>query len=398
MTRCKLASVLRSAFTLPLLFAIVACGSHRDHAPPVSHAHGSVGSAGDSPPSEYSGSDASVADGGASQTGDAGDAVSSDAAADAAVLPQDAGAAPTDAGEGAGSGAGKLQDFPDVVFGFQAHVPQGSEMLRCIWAQMPTDRGVIAVPNAESHYTPGSHHMLAYRSDLTAIPNGQTGVWDCDDGAWQIHDKGSYYEAQQPDSSRSLPPGVAAEFQPGEILILQAHYLNASENDIDAHVQLIMHTVDVATVQQEAGSILFSDGNISIAPHAKARMQMTCPIPLDINLALLWSHMHSRAVDFNATTDDTAAMDALGGMLYHEPDWSEPQPRTFPDDPPVVIHAGSHITFACDYQNDTDNTFVYGNSAETNEMCILHGMYWPRMKTAPGAEGCRGGKTTRTSL
>jgi hypothetical protein len=317
---------------------------------------------------------------------------------DAGTSSADAASGWNDAGADVTMDAGSGGAFPDVVFGFQAHVPQGSEMLRCIWAQMPTDRGVIAVPSAESHYTPGSHHMLAYRSDLTAIPNGQTGVWDCDDGAWQIHDTGSYYEAQQPDSSRSLPPGVAAEFQPGEILILQAHYVNTSENDIDAHVQLIMHTVDVATVQAEAGSILFSDGNIMIAPHAKARMQMTCPIPLDINLALLWSHMHSRAVDFNASTDDMAAMDALGGTLYHESDWSEPQPRTFPDDPPVVIHAGSHITFACDYENDTDSTFTYGNSAETNEMCILHGMYWPRMKTVPGAEGCRGGKTTRTSL
>ena len=36
--------------------------------------------------------------------------------------------------------------------------------------------------------------------------------------------------------------------------------------------------------------------------------------------------------------------------------------------------------------------------AETNEMCILHGMYWPRLTDPDGAEGCRGGTTKRESL
>jgi hypothetical protein len=284
--------------------------------------------------------------------------------------------------------------LPDVDFAFDTVVPAGAELLRCTYGVFPSDRGVIAAPGAESHYTPGSHHMLAYRTNLKTVP--MQGVYDCQDGGGSSMVTGSYYEAQQPDSMRSLPPGIAHEFQPGEILLMQAHYINTTSADVNAHVELRIHTMNLADVQQEAGSIMFSNGNISVAPHAKSRSSMTCTLPSDFNPALLWSHMHSRGIHFEATTDDAAAAASLG-TLYSNDDWSEPQPRDYPYAPPVVLHANSHITFSCDFQNDTDQTFTFGQSAATNEMCILHGMYWPRMTSSMG-EQCFGGKTTRTAL
>jgi hypothetical protein len=303
--------------------------------------------------------------------------------------------APADAGI-----AFKPSGLPDVTFTMDLNVPAGVEFLKCIYAAVPSNRGVIAVPSAESHYTPGSHHMLAYRTDLTSIPSSQTGVFDCEDGSfsqdgsWMQHNRGSYYEAQQPDSRRDLPEGVAHKFQPGEVVIIQSHYVNTTAKDIAAHIVFTLHTMDPAMVKYEASTILWSNLNINIAPHSKARVTMTCPIMADMIPALLWSHMHSRAVNFVATTDDSAAAAALG-TLYTEKDWSEPQPREYPSNPPVTLHAGTNVTFSCDYQNDTDATFTYGNSAQTNEMCILHGMYYPK---AEMGQGCFGGNATQTNL
>jgi hypothetical protein len=286
--------------------------------------------------------------------------------------------------------------LPDITFTLDTLVPAGKELLECEYVAMPSDRGTIAVPSAESHFTPGSHHLLAYRTDLTTLPTDQVGVWDCTNGGWAQHDRGSYYEAQQPDSHRELPPGVAHEFKPGEVLLLQSHYVNTTDADVDAHVVLTLHTVDISTITQEAGSIIFSNANISIAPHSKLRVTMTCPIPSDFHPAELWSHMHKDAVNFVANTSDTTQAAVLGDSLYQESDWSEPQPRMYPYDPPVTLHAGSTVTFSCDFDNETDNTITYGDSALTNEMCILHGMYWPRM--ASSAEMCMGGKTSRMVL
>jgi hypothetical protein len=61
-----------------------------------------------------------------------------------------------------------------------------------------------------------------------------------------------------------------------------------------------------------------------------------------------------------------------------------------------VLHAGSFITLSCDYQNDRDRFYVFGNSAKSSEMCLLHGMYWPRMSSA--GEPCFGGFSSGSRL
>jgi hypothetical protein len=40
----------------------------------------------------------------------------------------------------------------------------------------------------------------------------------------------------------------------------------------------------------------------------------------------------------------------------------------------------------------TPQTIVQGQSAATNEMCILHGMYWPRLDSA--TELCLSGQSS----
>lgn len=316
---------------------------------------------------------------------------------------EDAGS--TSAGEDAATGAPMAMPddedmrpppsgLPDVVFTMDVTVPRGGEELECLYAAFPSDRGVIAVSGADSEYTPGSHHFLAYRSDLIGVPEDQTGVFDCPDNAW-MHNRGSYYEAQQPKSHRDLPPGVAHLFQPNEVVILQAHYINTTDDDLRSHIEFRLHTMDPDKVENEAGSILFSNALFSIPAHARQRVTMSCPLSQDFHPALLWSHMHHRSSNFVATSDDAQA-NAVLGTLYAEPDWNEPKPREYPYDPPATLHAGTSITFSCDMNNDTDADLIYGISAQTNEMCILHGMYWPRMKD--GGEGCLDGTTWVTDL
>jgi hypothetical protein len=299
------------------------------------------------------------------------------------------------AGAGAGGArAAAPSGLPDITFTYDVHVPAGAELLMCKYAALPADRGTIAVASSESHYTPGSHHMEAFRTDLTAIPANQADLWDCKSGMWFAHDRGVYYEAQQPDSHRELPPGVAHEFKPGEIVLLQSHYVNTTSGDLEAHVALTLHTVDMKDVKFEAGPILFSNARFSLAPHSKSRVTMTCPLSQDIHPAELWSHMHKQGTAFLATTSDAPAAAMLGESLYHEADWNEPHPRMY--DPATTLHSGTTITFSCDFNNETDRTITYGDSALTNEMCIFHGMYWPRMPAAD--EGCYKGMASQMPL
>lgn len=301
-------------------------------------------------------------------------------------------------------------NYPDIVFNMHGTIEAGAEAMFCQYVQMP--KGVkTAVPSAESHYTPGSHHFLVFRTNLTSIPAGEDKSHLCGDptntlavtgasnglasGESAAGSTGSYYEAQTPNARRDLPAGVAHVFAPGEILILTAHYFNATEATIDSTIEFRLHTEDPALVKQEAGTFFLLDTNLNIPPHSEVTFTRACPIPKDINLGLLWSHMHARGWSFKASTDDPMAMAQLNGDVYDQPGpdgWAEPHVQTYPSDPPIVLHAGSKLTISCTYHNTTDQTFRFGQSAETSEMCLLHGMYYPRLDGA--TERCTNGTST----
>ena len=297
----------------------------------------------------------------------------------------------------ASTAARSPRELVDVVFTMSGTIEAGAEAMFCSFAQMPPD-DVVAVPSAESHYTPGSHHFLVYRTGLTSVPRGSDTAHLCGstgvtvavagqsngiDSAEAFTDvTGSYYEAQVPDARRDLPRGIAHIFQPGEILLETAHYLNATASTLSSSIEFRLHTMDPNAVQQEAGTFFMVNTSIDIPPSSEATFTKTCPISQDLNLGLFWSHMHSRGYSFSAWTDDAVTERKIeGGDLYYQPGpdgWSEPHVQNYPSDPPITLHAGSNLMFSCHYRNTTAQTFVFGSSAVNNEMCILHGMYWPR--------------------
>ncbi|HKU38102.1 MAG TPA: hypothetical protein VJR89_08145, partial [Polyangiales bacterium] len=160
-------------------------------------------------------------------------------------------------------------------------------------------------------------------------------------------------------------------------------------------VELTLRTLDADDIRAEAGTIYFNDSDIHVPPFALASASMSCPLPEDMHLLLLWSHMHARGVRFVVETDDPAAAAMLGSPLYEARGWAEPQAKSYPVRRDAVLHAGSRIHFRCEYENDGERTYRFGSSAATDEMCILHGMYWPR--TSRDYEQCLIGRMTSTS-
>ena len=58
---------------------------------------------------------------------------------------------------------------------------------------------------------------------------------------------------------------------------------------------------------------------------------------------------------------------------------TEDEPPTIFYDPPVMLNPGDKISWTCEYNNDTGRTLTFGESADTNEMCI----YLARFYSAP---------------
>jgi hypothetical protein len=239
-------------------------------------------------------------------------------------------------------------------------IPAGAEVYKCQEFKNPWGADT-EIKVFESHMTAGSHHLLLfYKAGVSDGP-----LVDCSG----LEFSATPYGSQLPDDSVTFPDGVSALVPSAQGFRLQVHYLNASPNPVTPSVQVLMHPAQPGTTTAHAGVLFFFNTKLSIPSTGQPySLSKTCQIPTDINLLLASSHMHKHATNFVATA-------SAGPTLYTTTDWSEPKPATFA--PPQPLAAGSTVTFTCTWVNDTGTTLTFGESAQTNEMCIFSGQFYP---------------------
>ncbi len=264
----------------------------------------------------------------------------------------------------------------------------GLETERCMFYRVPADG--LSVNREEIRYTPGSHHVLVFKTPYTDLPTttirGKTidtqGVFDCGEngatGDWQVNGvAGGAQSAAGEPIVDGLPSDTAFKIEGNSLLLVNTHYLNASDKPLDAEVYINLHTVPAAQVTQEAGILFFYNPFISVPAGAAGTAREVCAVSKDVNLVNAQSHMHKRGVDYVANL-----LDASGAQvqeLYTTNTWQHVVAREM--DPPVALSAGQLIDFRCNYMNNEDHTISQGLTTR-DEMCMFLGLYYPKdMKT-----------------
>jgi hypothetical protein len=277
---------------------------------------------------------------------------------------------------GAGDGGPDAANIVTASFDMNVTVGAGQELFKCQFVTLPNVQAFMI--SGQHQYTPGSHHLLLYTTDLTSIPAGGDQVQDCYEGTnnnIMSHARGVLYAGQVPTGGETLPTGVGLSTSPQQVLLFQVHYLDATSSSLDAkvHVQLSLDTGnDIVT---KAGIFFFYDPFIDVPPSATAKATMRCVIPDQVTLVYASSHYHARAVGYGAYLDPSAT-EMAAKPFYTSDSWSSPPNQQMS----MTIPAGTHLRFECDYDN-TNGTQEYfqGQSALTNEMCMFIGTYYPEM-------------------
>lgn len=292
-------------------------------------------------------------------------------------------AAGNDDGGAGGPPGGHLTS---VSYHMEETVAAGQEIFKCQLVRLPDLAGWLVSGNHD--YTPGSHHLLLYTTDFTSIPAGEDQVQDCYEGtdaSIMSHVRGILYGGQTPTGSMQLPSGIGLQTTASQILLFQVHYLNAGSAALDAKVNVNL-TIDSGTdITTNAGILFFYDPFIDVPVGAKATAQMRCLIPNDITLLSAQSHYHARGVGYAAYLDKTAASPATQ-PFYTSASWTSPPQQTMS----AAVSAGTRLRFECDYDNSSGTqAYFQGPSAQTNEMCMFIGLYYPDMGAL--ADNCETG-------
>ena len=283
----------------------------------------------------------------------------------------------------AGGGAELLVAPPEgqgVQLRMQVELAPGEESTFCQYVALP-DSG-LAVTKFEHAYSEGSHHLLLYRTTLTPADLAERGErFECG-STLDLAFTGVTYAAQVPADELAFPEGVAMRFAPGEVVLVQSHYLNPTPEPLEADVRLNLWTTDAA-VQQEAGTLFFYNWAIHVPGEGAASARMSCAIPEDVTLLFAMSHMHKRGVGYRSWVKGGDLAEPR--EIFSTDRWEDVEPAFY--DPPLAVAGGQRIDFECDFVNDSADPVIEGPSAKTNEMCMFIATNNPKLDDS--TENCR---------
>ncbi len=265
----------------------------------------------------------------------------------------------------------------------------GEEIHWCKYIVMDKTVDVAKFDHAYDH----GHHVLVYTTPFTPDTIPIKTDFNCEAGANEQFN-GVAYTGATPEGSLALPDGVGFHFDKGQVLLLEGHYLDVTDAPVDAEVAVNFWTLASPPAQQ-ASTLFFYDNNISVPANGDATATMSCEISQPISVMSLLSHMHSRGVHYHA---DLVMQGLANQPLLDTDQWLNPEPTVLPT--PMTLPAGARVDYSCNYHDTTGTAVVEGPSKTNNEMCMLIGVYWPRLDwghelcAAPGSGSRYDGTTT----
>lgn len=273
-----------------------------------------------------------------------------------------------------------LLDPPPAESGFQlrmqTRIEPGVEGEWCKFVMGP--EAEYHMNRQEVRYTPGSHHFLLYETTYDQIPTQKddgtpvdtSGIFDCSSGAtdgWSVVRLLGGSQSGEGGDIALFPPNVAMKVPANRVLLMNAHYLNVSQEPLDPEVAINLWTVPSEQVEMEGDILFLYNPFIKVQASGTGRARWRCPVNVDITLGSVQSHMHRRGVGFEARVAGQA-------LFYENTDWDNVPVKQFEGG--LTIPKGSQLDYYCDYAN-SEARDVYQGPRTTDEMCMLVGPYWP---------------------
>lgn len=259
----------------------------------------------------------------------------------------------------------------------EIQIQPGEEVTYCYYFRTPNTKP-MAINHWKSSMTPGSHHMIMFLTQNDAGTPDTVSSQDCGlnaaggGAAWT-------YAAQMPDAEVALPSDdgtgkpLAQEIAPNTPGFFQMHYLNASDQVLTVSVTLDASALDDGAPYTKTAAYVTYNAQISIPAGATNDVEtMTCDVPAGAKFWLMSTHAHKQAT-LTQVKDGQA-------MVFESDDWEHPGAAAFMTPAEFYTFESGKLTYSCTYNNPTNRTITSGDSADTDEMCMASGYYFPATK------------------
>lgn len=174
-----------------------------------------------------------------------------------------------------------------------------------------------------------------------------------------------------------FPRGVGVRLQPGQRLLLSAHYLNGRPEPLEVDVAINFRAARPRAIAHHLRTFELGTFDIEVPPHSPGSVASTWPVPFPMNLVLVTSHSHkyTRSVVVEVARQDGSSEPQLTTL-----DYADPAVKRYPRG--LRLEAGDGIRWTCNYDNATDRVLRFGLTS-IDEMCFALGFFYPDDDVAP---------------
>jgi len=316
--------------------------------------------------------------------------------------------------------------------GFSLRVPQfsidpGREDQRCYFVRVPDiNQGAdVWIHRVVTAINPGSHHVNVFRVrtivnlDPAAGEPVQLGdyaatvidgsddyqhnpCWDSANWAdWPLVANSQHAAVSDLYTDWTLPDHVAIRLAPGEMLMVQTHYVNTTEQPAEyggkVGINFYKHTDPAPPI--ELGTLFATQQNIRICrSNPQVTFSGTCRFPDAVTVAAANGHFHKRGVEFSmyrwagVSTTHPAAEE----QFYDSHSWDDPVMSLGLD---VAMPPSTGVWWDCAYQwtapsvvtcddvdakdplHQGDCCYTFGGNTDIGEHCNVFVYYYPKATT-----------------
>lgn len=224
----------------------------------------------------------------------------------------------------------------------------------------------------------GGHHTILYAVTLQEEAN----THECNEDD-MINAR--YLAGAGPDSPPSLlPPGVVFRMPANTQLMVNTHWINATDQPIDGQSAFNLK-VTKPTAEHKLASLLTVGTTMFTLPTGPGSTSAECVVEDGpFNVFTLGGHMHEWGT--HGSISLTRANQAASMMLW-ESEWDEemqfnPPLNQYPTDAPLVLSAGDKLRIDCAYENDTGAALPF-----PREMCVGFQYAYPMTKQIDCMDG-----------
>jgi hypothetical protein len=261
-------------------------------------------------------------------------------------------------------GAGEVQYLSPIV----RDVQPGEDRVLCTYVdafiENDSDIGRLA-----AYTTAGNHHSVLFQTTLAQQPN----THECEDEEMVFLSWVGGIGGEGADGDDKLPEGLVRRVAGGNQLMIQTHWLNATDEPLDGQAAFNVRYEPIDPNKTPTSFMTVMNTGFEVPP-GESKATVECTFKTSVNIWQLAGHQHDLGKHVRVAYTPAGGTERVLIDRDWKKEWAFNPEYEYFDGKPMVVSPGDKMRVDCDWTNDGQEIVKF-----PREMCGALGQFFPSM-------------------